>query len=93
MIFRHAPWFRTRFPVFPISSHSQDITTVVTDILSMPFTIKMRMGIQDSSPNAIKIVESIRSWRNVPVVTVRSILLAGWLVCLFYCFTAHAKSA
>jgi hypothetical protein len=46
---------------------------MVTDILSMPFTIKMRMGIEDKNPTAIKLVEQIRSWRRVPVVTVSAI--------------------
>ena len=50
---------------------AQDILTVMTDILSIPVTVKMRTGLEDKAPIATKMIYNIRSWGLAGAVTVR----------------------
>jgi tRNA-dihydrouridine synthase 3 len=42
----------------------------MTDILSVPVTVKMRIGIEDKTPLASKLVYSVRQWNMAAAVTV-----------------------
>ncbi len=58
----------------------QDISVAVSSILSCPFTIKMRTGIADGHPNAHKLIQAIRSWGCVPVVTVSAVMVSTCVI-------------
>jgi hypothetical protein len=42
----------------------------MTDILSVPVTVKMRIGIEDKTPLASKLVYNVRQWGMAAAVTV-----------------------
>lgn len=43
----------------------------MASVLTIPLTVKMRMGIEDDKPIATKLVYDIRSWGTAAAVTVR----------------------